>query len=166
MKMVLSNKVILCLASPQILIYALVNCGLFGLSQPENPTCSIAPNEKRAPNIVRHPLRFGYVFRLLQNLNLDVTEPNVITVILETDVTLVVLTTYVSEELVSYWPLLLRELRVVDHLSPLVSPQVILYYWLIVLIVNNSTLVAKDLNLVPLASRLSVLGLCRDHIIQ
>ena len=103
---------------------------------------------------------------LLQNLNLDVAEPNIVTVILETDVTLVVLATYVSKKLVSYWPLLLRELRVVDHLSPLVSPQVILYYWLIVLIVNNSTLVAKDLNLVPLTCWLSVLWLSWDHVIQ
>ena len=113
----------------------------------------------------RSSTKIGYLL-LLKNLNLDVAEPYIVTMILEADVTLVVLTTYVSKELVSYGPLLLAELRVIDQLSPLVSPQVILYHGNIILIVNNSTLVAQDLNLVPLTRRFCILGLGGNHVIQ
>ena len=86
--------------------------------------------------------------------------------VLETDVTLVVLATYVEDVLIRLGHVGLGELAVVDLLLPLRGPEVIFNYRLAVLVVNNSTFVNHDLGGIPLTCRLGVLRICRDDVIQ
>ena len=103
---------------------------------------------------------------VLIKLHSNVAIPNIIAVILQANEALMVLTTAVRQQLICQRPFLFAELALLEQLIPLRSPQVILNHLLIVLVVSYCTLVAKDLHLVPLALRFSVLRLRRDHIIQ
>ena len=86
--------------------------------------------------------------------------------ILETEITLMILATAIVEKLECERPLLLGELRSLEHLGPLVCPQMILDNIGIILSVNNSTLVNHDLRLVPLTESIGVLRLRRNHVVE
>ena len=70
---------------------------------------------------------------LFQRFNSDIAEPNVITVVLEADITFVILTAAVVEEFECERPFFLAELAVLEKLGPLGSPKVVFHYVLAVL---------------------------------
>ena len=104
--------------------------------------------------------------RSVHDLNADILEPYIVSMILESDVPFVVFATAVVQKFEGKRPFLLAELACLEHICPLRSPQMVLYDILTVLAVNYSTLVDHDLAVVPLAVRLRVLRLGRNHVIQ
>ena len=86
--------------------------------------------------------------------------------VLKADVTFMVFTTEVIQQLECERPFLLRELRVLEHVGPCRSPKVVLDCVFTILTVNNSALIYHDLTGVPLTVTLEVLGIGRDHIVE
>ena len=86
--------------------------------------------------------------------------------ILESDEAFVVVATQVVQQAECQRPCLFAELTCLQHLSPTWSPQVILNHVLAVLLMQHCALEYHDRTGVPLASRLSVLRLSRNHVIQ
>ena len=86
--------------------------------------------------------------------------------ILESDVAFMVLTAAVVQEFEGERPFLLAELAGLEHVGPLLCPQMVLNYVNIILSVNDSALVNHDLALVPFAVRFLVLRFCRNHVIE
>ena len=77
-----------------------------------------------------------------------------------------ILTSAVVEEFEGKRPFLLAELACLEHVSPLLCPQMVLDYVCIVLAVYDCALVNHDLALVLLAERFCVLRVGRYHVIE
>ena len=87
--------------------------------------------------------------------------------VLQTDVSLVLVATHIVQQLEGVGEVAaLFKLAGLQHLGPFRSPEVILYHVLSVLSVYHGTLEAHNLGGVPLAIGLSVLRLSRNHIIE
>ena len=86
--------------------------------------------------------------------------------VLHADVTLVVFAAAVVQELEGQGPVLLTELGGLQHVGPLLGPQVVFEDLHVVLEVDDGALVHEDLGLVPLAERVLVLRNGRNHVIQ
>ena len=103
---------------------------------------------------------------LVHQLDADVTEIDVVAVILEADEAFVVVATAVIEELEGGGPGFLAELAGLQHLGPLRSPEVILKDVLAILVVNDRAFIDHDPSCVPLAEGLGVLGLGGNHVVE
>ncbi len=102
---------------------------------------------------------------LVHHLHTHVAVPYVVAVVLERDVATVL--ALVDHHAVGIGELAsLLELAGVQHLLPLGSPQVVLQYLLVVLVVDDRTLEDNYLHLVPFTEGLGVLGLCRHHVVE
>ena len=86
--------------------------------------------------------------------------------VLQADVTLVVLAAAVVQQFESQRPCRLAELAGLQHLCPFRSPQVIFQYVLVILSVYHSAFVHHDFSLVPFAERFCVLWNSGNHVIQ
>ena len=86
--------------------------------------------------------------------------------ILEADVTFVVLAAAIEQQFVGLRPFVLTELAVVEHFFPLRRPQVVFYDGLAVQVVGHGAFVDHDLTGVPFAERFGVLRFGRNHVVQ
>ena len=86
---------------------------------------------------------------LVHLLDADVAVPDVVAMVLHADVTLVVVSAAVVQEFEGQGPVLLAELGGLQHIGPLLGPQVVLEDLHVVLEVHDGALVAEDLDLVP-----------------
>ena len=109
---------------------------------------------------------FFITIRLVQNFHADVAEPNIVTVILQTNETFVIFATAIIQQFKCQRPFIFAELTCLQHISPLFCPQMIFKYVFIVLSMNHCTFINHNLSLVPFAKRLRVLRNCRNHVIQ
>ena len=86
--------------------------------------------------------------------------------VLHANVTFVVITAAVVEQVESSGPLLLRELALLQKLGPRWCPQVILHNLNTILQMLYMSVVTNNLYVVPLSVGLRVLRLCGNHVIE
>ena len=86
--------------------------------------------------------------------------------ILESEISLVTVTTAVLEQVEGIRPVLLAELGSLQQIDPLFAPKLVTENLHAILVVSNLAVLYNDFHLVPLTCRLCVLRLCYNHVVE